>query len=96
MRTKLVGPSLALAMVSQAAIAQPAPPPAPPPPSSGQQDGERPAAASPPPPRSARFRVEAGDIRLGMTCPEEETMKACADVALQLLVKAASVASRRQ
>ncbi len=36
----------------------------------------------PPPPIAARFRIEAGDITLGMVCPEDEPLKACQDFAL--------------
>ena len=83
--------------------------PAPPPPpqagrdadDDGEMDGARghearwPHHRPPPPSKAARFRVEAGDITLGMKCPEDEPLKACQDFALQLLDKAGSVATRR-
>ena len=67
----------------------------------GEMDGARGHEARwshhrpPPPSKAARFRVEAGDITLGMKCPEDEPLKACQDFALQLLDKAGSVATRR-
>ncbi|MCW6509981.1 hypothetical protein [Lichenifustis flavocetrariae] len=45
----------------------------------------------PPPTKAARFRLEAGDISLGMTCPEDEPLKACAEFTLQLLDKLGSL-----
>ena len=44
-----------------------------------------------PPSKAARFRIEAGDVTLGIKCPDDEPMKACADFTLQLLDKAGSL-----
>ncbi|MDX7952882.1 hypothetical protein P7D22_17080 [Lichenihabitans sp. Uapishka_5] len=123
MKTVLLGASLALALLSQAALAQQSPPPAPP--SAPPQDQAHPAPPPgpqagheadddgpdrgdmgrsdrwhhrrppPPPTKAARFRVDAGDVALGMTCPEDEPLKNCQDFALQLLDKAGSIANRR-
>jgi hypothetical protein len=78
------------------APAQPPPPDArmEPPPMHGPRDfhgrrGFRDAERPPPPPsRAARFRIERGDLKLDVRCAEEETMRACADIVLQLLDKA--------
>lgn len=84
--------------------AHPAPPPAPQAGLDADEDGDMNGARGregrwphhrpPPPSKAARFRVEAGDITLGMKCPEDEPLKACQDFALQLLDKAGSVATR--
>lgn len=46
------------------------------------------------PVKSARFRLQVGRASLGMTCPDDETLKACADVAMQLLDKAEAMDKR--
>lgn len=121
-KTVLFGAGLALALLSQAAVAQQSPPPAPPsqpqdnahpapPPGPqagrdadddgpehgdmGRGDRWHPRRPPPPPTKAARFHVEAGDVTLGMTCPDDEPLKACQDFALQLLDKAGSIAPRR-
>lgn len=78
---------------ARAAAPAPLPPPgpdpmadtgaAPPPPPAGPE-GRRPP---PPPSRAAHFRLERGDAALDVKCGEDETMKACADIALQMLDK---------
>ena len=69
-------------------------PGAPPPPPPGGPRGNRPpppppgAFRGPPPPppsRAAHFRLERGDSALDVKCAEDEPMKACADIALQML-----------
>ena len=66
----------------------------PPPPPPGGPRGNRPpppppgAFRGPPPPppsRAAHFRLERGDSALDVKCAEDEPMKACADIALQML-----------
>ncbi len=54
----------------------------------GGRDGERPPP--PPPSKAAHFRLEKGDLKLDVKCADDEPMKSCADIALQLLDKAAS------
>ena len=49
----------------------------------------------PRPSKAARFHIEAGDVNLGIKCPDDEPMKACADFTLQLLDKAGSLPQRQ-
>ena len=44
-----------------------------------------------PPSKAARFRVETGDMKLGIKCADDEPMKTCADFTLQLLDKLGSL-----
>jgi hypothetical protein len=53
----------------------------------GGRDGERPP---PPPSKAAHFRLEKGDLKLDVKCADDEPMKSCADIALQLLDKVAA------
>ncbi|WP_184695221.1 hypothetical protein [Rhizobium leguminosarum] len=39
----------------------------------------------PPPSKAAHFRIEDGDTRIDMKCAEDEPMKACADLLLQVM-----------
>ncbi|MFS2180193.1 hypothetical protein ACCC98_30280 [Rhizobium pisi] len=39
----------------------------------------------PPPSKAARFRIEDGDTRIDLKCAEDEPMKACADLLLQVM-----------
>ncbi|CAA2158688.1 hypothetical protein MBRA_03948 [Methylobacterium brachiatum] len=41
----------------------------------------------PPPPKGAHFRLERGDTRIDVKCADEDSMKACADITLQLVDK---------
>lgn len=76
--------------------APPSPPPggrrpgpeagAPPPPG-----GSRRGPDAPPPPKGAHFRFERGDARINVKCADDEPMKACADITLQLLDKLSSL-----
>jgi hypothetical protein len=80
-------------------VAPPPPPPpgvAPPPMGRGAEAGDmdgppRPPGGSaprgqrPPPERAAHFRLQRGDALLDVKCAEEETMKACGDLALQMV-----------
>ena len=59
---------------------------APPPPPGGPQRGPGPDGP-PPPPKGAHFRLERGDARIDVKCADEDSMKACADITLQLLDK---------
>jgi hypothetical protein len=70
--------------------AAPSPPPQPggpittgqaPQPPAGSQRGEVP----PPPSKAAHFRVEQGDNAIDVKCADDEPMRACADIAMQLL-----------
>jgi hypothetical protein len=54
----------------------------PPPPPPGGPRGQRPP---PPPQRAAHFRLQRGDALLDVKCADEEPMKACADLALQMV-----------
>jgi hypothetical protein len=54
----------------------------PPPPGGPAPRGQRPP---PPPERAAHFRLQRGDALLDVKCAEEETMKTCADLALQMV-----------
>ena len=88
----VAGASLALSLLAGPAVAQ-TPPAAPDaPPGLGKVMGEdaRPAG----PLKSARFRLQVGRVVLGLTCPDDEPMKACADFAMQLLDKAEGMQKR--
>ncbi|WP_243958055.1 hypothetical protein [Methylobacterium sp. J-067] len=85
-------------LFATAAVAQPAPPPpdgprgraeAPPPPPGGPRRGpDAPPPPPPPPPsKGAHFNFERGDARIDVKCADDEPMKACADITLQLLDK---------
>jgi len=95
--------SAAAILAGSAAMAQPAPPPGgprpgpeagappPPPPPGGPHAGPRGPRggpdAPPPPPKAAHFRLERGDTALDVKCAADEPMRACADIAVQLLDK---------
>lgn len=74
-------------------------PPPPPPPGGprGAMDGPPPppgmrAPPPPPPPsRAAHFRVEQGDMKVDVKCAADEPMKACAELAMQLVDKVAAM-----
>jgi len=97
--------SAAAILAASAAAAQPAPPPAgprpgpeagapPPPPPGGPHGGPRGPRGgpdAPPPPKAAHFRLERGDTALDVKCAADEPMRACADIALQLLDKLAAL-----
>jgi hypothetical protein len=57
-------------------------PPPPLPPGGPGPRGQRP---SPPPEKAAHFRLQRGDALLDVKCADEEPMKACADLALQMV-----------
>jgi hypothetical protein len=68
--------------------------PSPPPQSAGQTTtGQTPqltvggprGEVLPPPSKAAHFRVEQGDNAIDVKCADEEPMRACADIAMQLL-----------
>ena len=70
----------------------------PPPPAVRDREGE---ADAPPPPRGARregsppmrgahFRVEQGESAVDVKCADDEPMRACADITMQLLDRAMS------
>lgn len=85
-------------LLATAAVAQPAPPDGPrgrmdagaPPPPGGPRRGPDippPPPPPPPPPKAAHFIVARGDARIDVKCADDEPMKACADITLQLLDK---------
>ncbi|TCU28381.1 hypothetical protein EV131_102213 [Rhizobium laguerreae] len=39
----------------------------------------------PPPSKAAHFRIEDGNTRIDLKCAEDEPMKACADLLLQVI-----------
>jgi hypothetical protein len=57
-------------------------PPPPPPPGGPGPRGQRPP---PPPERAAHFHLQHGDALIDVKCADEEPMKACADLALQMI-----------
>jgi hypothetical protein len=57
-------------------------PPPPPPPGAPGPHGQRPP---PPPERAAHFRLQRGDALVDVKCADEEPMKICADLALQMI-----------
>ena len=75
-----------------------APPPPPPPPPGGPRgamDGPPPPPGMrppppPPPSKAARFRVEQGDMKVDVKCADDEPMKACGDIAIQMIDKIAT------
>ena len=90
----MIRASLALLLLAGSAQAQ-TPSPAPEPqaqPSAGPSTNEAPRL--PGPAKSARFRLQVGRVSLGLTCPDDEPLKACADFAMQLLDKAESMQKR--
>ena len=59
---------------------------APQPPSAGPRGEVAPRGEGPPPPsKAAHFRVEQGDNGIDVKCADDEPMRACADIAMQLL-----------
>ena len=53
----------------------------PPPPGGPGPRGQRP----PPPPRAAHFRLQRGDAMVDVKCADGEPVRACADLALQMV-----------
>lgn len=66
------------------------PPPSPSPEGQERWDGHREGHHRPPPSKAAAFHIEAGDMRIGVKCPDDEPLKACADFTMQLLDKLGS------
>lgn len=89
--------SAAALLIAGAAVAQPAPPPNGPrpgpeagaPPPGGPRRG--PDAPPPPPAKAAHFRLERGETALDVKCADDEPMKACADLTLQMLDRLAAL-----
>jgi hypothetical protein len=72
-------------LFATAAVAQPAPPPP-----DGPRGGPETAPPPPPPPppsKGAHFIFERGDARIDVKCADDEPMKVCADITLQMLDK---------
>ncbi|GJD35060.1 hypothetical protein [Methylobacterium aerolatum] len=59
----------------------------PPPPPGGPRRGPDGPPPPPPPSKAAHFRFERGDARIDVKCADDESMKTCADLTLQLLDK---------
>lgn len=83
-------------LVTGAALAQPAPPPGGPrpgPEAGGPPGGPRrgPDAPPPPPAKAAHFRLERGETALDVKCADDEPMKACGDLSLQMLDRLAAL-----
>jgi hypothetical protein len=83
-------------LMAGAAVAQPAPPPGGPrpgPEAGGPPGGPRrgPDAPPPPPAKAAHFRLERGETALDVKCADDEPMKACADLTLQMLDRLAAL-----
>lgn len=79
----------------EAAPPQPPPPGArrpgpeaggPPPPGAPRRGPDAPPPP-PPPPKGAHFIFERGGARIDVKCADDEPMKACADITLQMLDK---------
>lgn len=47
--------------------------------------GHRPPPPPPPPSKAAHFRIEDGDTKIDLKCAEDEPMKACADLLIQVM-----------
>jgi hypothetical protein len=60
--------------------------PAPPPPGGPEAGNDMDGPPPPPPPsKAAHFRFERGDGMVDVKCADEEPMKVCADLALQMI-----------
>ena len=64
--------------------------PPPPPPGGPGPRGQRPPP--PPPSRAAHFRLQRGDAMVDAKCADEESMKACAELALQMVDRLQTIA----
>ena len=76
-----------------------APPPPPKPMPNGPKDGgprhggprdgmrERMMMPPPPPSKGAHFRIEQGETKIDIKCADDEPMKACGDLLMQLIDK---------
>ncbi|MDP9561145.1 UNVERIFIED_ORG: hypothetical protein J2740_002334 [Rhizobium nepotum] len=68
-------------------------PPPPPPPGpggpreAGWRDGPHGKRMPPPPSKAAHFRIEDGERKIDVKCADEEPMKACADIMMQIIDK---------
>ncbi|KJF74219.1 hypothetical protein [Agrobacterium arsenijevicii] len=62
------------------------PPPPPPKPRGPEEDephGRMPPP--PPPPKGAHFHIEEGEVKVDVKCADDEPMKACADILMQII-----------
>ncbi|KAA3522115.1 hypothetical protein DXM29_23050 [Agrobacterium tumefaciens] len=69
-----------------------APPPPPPlgpggPREAGWRDGPHGKRMPPPPSKAAHFRIEDGERKIDVKCADDEPMKACADIMMQIIDK---------
>ena len=68
-------------------------PPPPPPPGpggpreAGWRDGLHGKRMPPPPSKAAHFRIEDGERKIDVKCADDEPMKACADIMMQIIDK---------
>ena len=88
----VVGAAVALLLLAGSAFAQTSPVTSEPQPGAGIMMGNEPRPGGPT--KSARFRLQVGHIALGLTCPDDEPLKTCADFAMQLLDKAEAMQKR--
>ncbi|HCV71813.1 MAG TPA: hypothetical protein DHE23_10715 [Agrobacterium sp.] len=68
----------------------PPPPPAPGPGGpreAGWRDGPHGRRMPPPPSKAAHFRIEDGERKIDVKCADDEPMKACADIMMQIIDK---------
>lgn len=89
MRTSFVFGVSAVILLGGVAMAQPAPPapprapgaemPPPPPPGPGPRHD-----MAPPPPKGAHFKLRIDEQRVDVKCADDEPMKACADIVMQM------------
>ncbi|MFP5407178.1 MAG: hypothetical protein ACLGHY_12860 [Gammaproteobacteria bacterium] len=52
------------------------------------------AWGTPPPSKGAHFKFEQGDNSIDVKCADDESMRACADVTIQLLDKLSAMPQR--
>ncbi|CUW91180.1 hypothetical protein N5C66_17100 [Rhizobium pusense] len=74
---------------SQSADAPPPPPPPGPggPKEAGWRGGPHGKRMPPPPSKAAHFRIEDGERKIDVKCADDEPMKACADIMMQIIDK---------
>ncbi|MGQ8633039.1 hypothetical protein ACUTJJ_16340, partial [Agrobacterium sp. DKPNP3] len=54
----------------------------------GWRDGPHGKRMPPPPPsKAAHFRIEDGERKIDVKCADDEPMKACADIMMQIIDK---------
>jgi len=88
---KLVIAGAAFLIAAGSSFAQQPPPPPPPGPGgpreAGWRDGPHGRRMPPPPSKAAHFRIEDGERKIDVKCADDEPMKACADIMMQIIDK---------